>query len=40
MMLIGLETQKIGRVNQEVGFSLETTLCHGLVENRTAYHSP
>ena len=40
MMLLWLETQKIGRLHQEVSFSLEETLCHGLVENKTTYHSP
>ena len=39
-IVIGLETQKIGRVLLEDNFSLETTLCLGLAKTKTTYHFP
>ena len=40
VILIGLETQKSGRVLLEVAFSWETTSCLGLVENIIVYRFP
>ena len=37
MTLFGVETRKIEKVLLKGVSSLETTLCPGLVENRTAY---